>query len=120
MCWKALIALHAWPNVALLYVMVLAQGVLGYGLTSVMGAIPIEIFEGKHYGTIYGTITLVGLSGGAFAPWITGVLYDRTGSYDLAFAIGAAVSVFSAFAIWQAAPRKVRAVAGRMVPAQAR
>ena len=35
----------------LLYVMVAAQGVLGYGLTSVFGAIPAEIFQGRHYGT---------------------------------------------------------------------
>jgi hypothetical protein len=34
----------------LLYVMVVAQGAIGYGLTSVVGAIPAEIFEGKHYG----------------------------------------------------------------------
>ena len=110
----ALMALHAWPNAPLLYVMVLSQGALGYGLTSVLGAIPVEIFEGRQYGTIYGTITLIALSGGAVAPWITGVLYDRTGSYDLAFAIGVAMSVYAAMAIWIAAPRKVRAVAGRM------
>lgn len=30
---------------ALLWFMVLSQGVLGYGLTSVFGAIPAEIFQ---------------------------------------------------------------------------
>lgn len=112
--YAALIALHTYPNVYLLYMMVLAQGALGYGLTSVLGAIPVEVFESRHYGTIYGTITLIALSGGAFAPWVTGVLYDRTGSYDVAWWIGIGVSVFAAFAIWRAAPRKVRAVAGRV------
>ena len=34
--------------------------------------------------------------------------------YGRAFAIGIAVSVLSAIAIWQASPGKVRAVAGRM------
>ena len=40
---------------ALVYVMVFAQGALGYGLTSVMGAIVVEIFQGKQYGSIFGT-----------------------------------------------------------------
>jgi MFS family permease len=94
--------------------MVLAQGALGYGLTSVMGAIVLEIFQGKHYGSIYGTITLVALAGGAAGPWVTGLLYDFTGNYILAFAIAIGVSALSALAIWQAAPRKVRSVAGRL------
>lgn len=99
--------------------MVLAQGVLGYGLTSVMGAIPVEIFEGKHFGSIYGTIMLVGLAGGALAPWITGVIHDVTGVYSLAWWLGVVLSGVSAFAIWQASPRKIRVVAGRMKARQA-
>lgn len=113
-CYVALLILPSAPNLALLYVMVLSQGVLGYGLTSVLGAIPLEIFEGKHFGSIYGTIMLAGLAGAATAPWITGVIHDVTGNYVLAWWLGIAASAVSAFAIWQAAPRKVRVVAGRM------
>jgi hypothetical protein len=54
------------------------------------------------------------LAGGAAGPWATGALYDLAGSYTLAFAIGIAVSLLSAIAIWQASPRKVRAVAGQI------
>ena len=50
--------------------------------------------------------------GGAVGPWLTGAIYDATGSYALAFWIGIGCSLFSALAIWLAAPRKVRAVAG--------
>src|SRR5438105_3756047 len=57
-CYVALLLLRETPTPALLYLMVLAQGMLGYGLTSVVGAIPAEIFQGKHYGTIYGTLML--------------------------------------------------------------
>lgn len=113
LCYLALIALQARPSPVLLYVMVLTQGFLGYGLTSVMGAVVLEIFQGKSYGTIFGTIMLGGLVGGAAGPWLTGVLYDLLGSYTLAFWIGVGMSLFSAFAIFMAAPRKVRAVAGR-------
>jgi cyanate permease len=45
---------------------------------------------------------------------VTGALYDATGSYTLAFWIAMGCSVLSALAIWLAAPRKVRAVAGRV------
>ena len=56
--------------------MVLAQGALGYGLTSIMGAVVVEIFQGKHYGSIFGTIMVAALAGGAAGPWVTGVLHD--------------------------------------------
>ena len=42
------------------------------------------------------------------------LLHDRTGNYQAAFWIGGMVSLLSAVAIWQAAPRRVRAVAGRV------
>jgi MFS family permease len=113
-CYLALLALQAYPSVPLLYAMVLAQGLLGYGITSVFAAIVAEIFEGKHYGTIFGTIMLAAITGGALGPWATGALYDAYGDYTIAFAIGAAVSVVSVLAIWLAAPRKVRVVPGQL------
>ena len=73
----------------------------------------VEIFQGKHYGTIFGTLMLAAITGGALGPWVTGALFDAYGSYTLAFLIGIAISVVSALAIWRAAPRKVRAVAGQ-------
>ena len=94
--------------------MVFTQGALGYGLTSIMGAVVFEIFQGKHQGSIFGMIMLIALAGGAAGPWLTGFLYDRTGSYTLPFAIAMVMSILSALAIWRAAPRKVRAVAGRL------
>ena len=75
----ALLALPSYPGIPLLYTMVIAQGALGYGLTSVIGAIPAEIFEGKHYGPIFGTLMLSALAGGAVGPWFMGFVHDRTG-----------------------------------------
>ena len=102
------------PSFALLYLMVVAQGMLGYGLTSVLGAIPAEIFEGRQFGTIFGTLMLGAIAGGSLGPWVTGLLHDRTGSYTSSFWIAIVCSVVSAVAIWRAAPRQIRAVAGRM------
>ena len=113
----ALLFLEGRPNLALLYFMVLVQGVLGYGMTSVVGAIPAEVFEGRHYGSIFGSIMLAAIGGGAIGPWVTGVLYDRTGSYAAAFWTAIVFCVVSAIAIWRAAPGGVRAVAGRARPA---
>jgi MFS family permease len=113
-CFAALIALAHVPSLMLIYVVVLAQGALGYGLTSILGAVVFEIFQGKQYGGIFGSVMLAGLAGGAAGPWITGLLHDLSGNYVIAFAIGIGVSGLSAAAIWMASPRKIRAVAGQL------
>jgi MFS family permease len=113
-CFAALVALKFHPSLLLVYLMVFTQGAFGYGLTSIMGAVVLEIFQGANYGSIFGTIMLSALAGGAAGPWVTGLLHDVTGTYTLAFLIGIAVSVLSAFAIWQASPGSVRAVAGKL------
>ncbi len=113
-CFAALMALAQVHSMLLVYVMVFAQGALGYGLTSIMGAVVVEIFQGRHYGSIFGTIMFVALAGGAAGPLVTGLLHDVTGNYTLAFAIGIGMSGFSALSVWLASPRKVRAVAGRL------
>jgi MFS family permease len=117
-CFAALIALKYEPSLWLIYLMVFTQGALGYGLTSIMGAVVLEIFQGRNYGSIFGSIMLSALAGGAAGPWVTGLLHDLTGTYTIAFSIGIAVSLLSAFAIWQASPGKVRAVAGKLRTSQ--
>ena len=114
----ALIVLPRYPTMPLLWVMVVAQGTLGYSLTSVMGPIPAEIFAGRHYGSIFGVVMLSAILGGAAGPWVAGVVHDLTGSYAPAFWMSIAGNLLSAVAIWRAAPGKVRAVAGR-IPAVA-
>jgi MFS family permease len=113
-CYVALLAMDQVPSAVLLYTMVIAQGMLGYGITSVFGAIPAEIFQGRHYGSVFGTLMLSAIGGGAAGPFVTGVLHDATGNYRAAFGIGLGVSLLSALAIWLAAPRQVRAVAGQV------
>lgn len=109
-CYAALIAMERGTSHVLLYVMVISQGMLGYGLTAVMGPIVAEIFEGPHYGSIFGSITIALSGGGAVGPWVAGIIHDSTGSYRLAFVLAFGLCVLSAVAIWIAAPRKVRRV----------
>ena len=114
LCYLALLGLRSTPTLTLLALMVASQGMLGYGLTSVLGAIPADIFQGRHYGTIFGTLMLAAIGGGAAGPWVAGTLHDLTGHYTLAFWLALGCSALSAGAIWLAGPRQVRAVAGRI------
>ena len=102
---SGLLLLLAWqPSHLLLYLMVGAQGAIGYALVSVYGAIPAEIFQGRHYGAIFGTISIVGNSGAAAGPWVTGFVFDLTGSYTLPFVLTIGFSLLSILLIWRAAP----------------
>jgi sugar phosphate permease len=116
LCYLALLGLRHGPTPTLLVLMVASQGMLGYGLTSVIGAIPAERFHGPHYGTIFGTLMLAAIMGGAAGPWVTGTLHDATGSYTLAFWIAMGCSLLSAAAIWRARPPQVWAIVGRVSP----
>lgn len=108
-----LIALEHDASPVLLYLMVVSQGFLGYALTSVMGPIAAEIFEGPHFGAIFGAMNVALLGGGAAGPWVAGAVHDATGSYRPAFLLAIACCAVSAAAIWAASPRKVRRVTGR-------
>jgi MFS family permease len=112
-CYAALLGLAAGPSPVLLYLMVLSQGLLGYAVTSLMGPVVAEIFEGPHFGSIFGLITVPLIVGGAAGPAAAGLLYDRTGDYTAAFWLCIALCAVGAVAIWRASPGKVRAVAGR-------
>lgn len=113
LCYVALIALEHHPGPALLWTMVLSQGFLGYALTSVMGPIVAEIFEGPHYATIFGTLVTGMIGGAALGPYAAGLAHDVTGSYRWAFIAAIVLCAVSAASIWLAAPRKVRCVPGQ-------
>ena len=104
-CYAALLAMRHVASPALLWLMVLAQGFLGYGLTSVIGAIPAAHFHGPHYGAIFGTIMGIGIAGGALGPWATGLAYDLSGSYAPGFAAALGCCALSVICIWVIRPR---------------
>jgi MFS family permease len=112
-----LYALRQWPEVWLMYLMVGLQGFLGYGTSTVFAATPADLFAGKHYGLIFGVLATAASAGAALGPWLTGLSFDIQGSYDRSFILAIVVCLISIAAMWLAAPRKVRRVAGR-VPAE--
>jgi MFS family permease len=120
LCYALLLVMQWYPTPLLLYLMVAAQGVLGYGMASVQSAIQLELFQGRQFGTISGVLSMAASFGAASGPWVTGVLYDRMGNYQLAFGLGIIMSLLSLVCIWFAAPRKVRVVAGQVARLQER
>ena len=114
LCYALLLVLHDQPSHVLLYSMVAAQGLLGYGVSAVYGAVAVEIFQSRHYGTIYGTLSVAGSLGAAVGPWLTGLVYDQTGTYAPAFWLAIGLCGVSIISMWMVAPRKVRLVAGRV------
>ena len=46
-----------------------------------------DLFQGRHFGSIQGTVVLGFSLGGAIAPWLAGFIHDRSGSYFPTFLI---------------------------------
>ena len=113
-CYVALLVLAQAPSQPVMWIMVLSQGLLGYAVAAIMGPIVAEIFEGPRFGSIFSLLMVALIGGGAVGPLVTGLLHDWTGTYTIAFGLGIAFSVICAVAVWIAAPRKVRVVAGSL------
>jgi len=111
-CYVLLFALKVAPSPAMVYAMVAIQG-LGYGISSVYPSIMAELFHSRRYGQIFGALGALSGLGAAVGPWVTGLIFDRTGSYDLGWAVALVACAVSAASVWLAAPRKVRLVAGQ-------
>ena len=57
-----------------------------------MQAIRADYFGRSSFGTIMGFSSLIVMFGQTLGPLIAGVLYDRTGSYELGFTIVAIIA----------------------------
>jgi MFS family permease len=67
-----------WPFVVLF-------GVGWGGLYTMLQLLTMDSFGLRDSGKILGTITILDAVGGGLGPWITGLLFDRAGSYAPAF-----------------------------------
>jgi len=74
-------------NPLLLYVFALVYGCSHGGLFTAMSPTIAELFGMKAHGAIFGSVLFFGALGGAFGPVVTGIMFDRYGSYDLAFVL---------------------------------
>ncbi len=101
-----LISLKPTSGLAPLYGFAVLFG-LGSGLYAVcVFAGAADIFAGRHFGLFNG-IVLAGMGfGGAFGPWLGGLLYDLSGSYLFSFLFALGSFVLSFVAFYGAAPRR--------------
>jgi len=111
-CYGMLIVLEVRPTLKLVYFVAAAQGLMGYGIGSLYGVVANEVFAGPRFATIFSVMALGGSFGAAAGPWLTGDVFDRTGSYTSAFWLAGGLALISILCIWMAAPRKVRLAAG--------
>ena len=112
-CYGLLVLLKFYPSAFLVYAMIAAQGVLGYGMAAVYGSVAADVFSGARYASIFGVLGLCSTLGAAFGPWVMGRLYDLQGAYTVSFYVCAAMAGVSILCMWAAAPRHVRLVAGQ-------
>ena len=82
---------------------------IGWGVAAPMiMSSAADLFKGRFFGLICGTVEGGIGVGGAFGAWIGGWFFDKTQSYRLAFFLAIAVLMVSCIFIWLAAPGKNR------------
>jgi MFS family permease len=62
-----------------------AAGLFVGSCATLLPAILAETLGLRRYGTLWGIIRLLGWIGGGLGPFVTGRIFDRTGTYALAF-----------------------------------
>ncbi len=81
----------------------------GYGAVApLFPAIAADIFQGKHFGRIFGLLSLNLGFGGAAGAWFAGYIFDQSASYLTAFVVDIIVLWLSCGCFWLASPRKIR------------
>jgi MFS family permease len=97
-----LMSLHDSSQTVLLWCHIVIYG-LGFGARGpVTSSLVIDLFHGKHYGAILGFLEIGSGLGGTIGPWLSGFLFDRTGSYVLSFSVSMAVLVLATVSAWLA------------------
>ena len=82
---------------------------LGVGLAGpVFFATVADLFQGKYFGSIQGTVVLGFSLGGALAPWLAGFIHDRAGSYFPTYLILLGSLLISVLLMWLVSARKIR------------
>ncbi len=76
---------------------------IGAGLSvgasaTLLPAILAEALGLRRYGTLWGIVRLIGWIGGGFGPFLSGQIFDRTGTYRLSFEFCAACMLVGACA----------------------
>lgn len=97
----------------LLYIYAVLYGI-GYGsIVALLPTMLADVFGPKSIGATYGLSVLGSGIGGFAGPLFAAYLFDRTGSYQVAFSVCLVLLALTIVQVWLFAPRKVILVAGR-------
>jgi len=83
----SLILLLVAGNMGMLFGFAILYGFAHGGLFTVISPTVAELFGTGSHGALFGLIWFCGTLGGSIGPWLTGYLFDTTGSYQMAFLI---------------------------------
>jgi MFS family permease len=88
-------------GLASLYLISILFGLVQGGIVPSYAIIVREYFSPQEAATRLGIVLMASLFGMAFGGWISGVIFDLTGSYRAAFANGLAWNLLNiAIALW--------------------
>src|SRR5207253_3046116 len=74
-----------------------AMGLLWLGVAPLVTGIIGRVFGLVHFNTLYGIVFLSHQVGSFFGAWMGGIVYDRTGSYNVAWGALLAIGVTACF-----------------------
>ncbi len=97
LCFILLVIVLLWLQLAntlwMLYLFAVFYGVAHGGLFTIISPIVADYFGTKSHGALFGVVVFFGTVGGSLGPLLSGRIFDTTGSYNLAFWIGAGIAV---------------------------
>jgi MFS family permease len=76
-------------SLGMIYFFAIIFGFFSGGLVPQIPGLIGYFFPGKSLTTIFGTLGAMSSTGGILGPLVGGLVWDRTGSYGMAFIIGA-------------------------------
>jgi MFS family permease len=107
----ALLLYLGFSGLTSLYVISALFGLFQGGIIPSYAIIISEYYPAREAGTRFGVVIMATLFGMAFGGWISGVIFDATGSYSVAFANGVLWNLLNACIALALLTRSVRGVA---------
>lgn len=97
-----LLALHGPQHTWLLWGHIAIFG-MGFGARGPLtSALVTQLYHGKNWGAILGFLEIGSGLGGTLGPWLSGMLFDRTGSYTWSFGLSMVVLTLAIVCAWYA------------------
>ncbi len=81
----------------MMYVFAVVFGISGWCVGSVLSPLIAEYFGLKAHGVILGAVNFIGILGGSIGPLLTGIIFDKMKSYNLAFILCAVMIAIGLF-----------------------